>query len=269
MTRLVLTSMWVALMAVVSVSHAASMISVDVFPTEGLAGFSTFVVSATTDQAGIDGFDFTGAGGPESGLGFFGPMNQIDFFGQPTVFNNLNAAIDGSGGDSRQDSQFLFSQEDGLTLNAGESPTLLQAAKAQLGAGRTLPIARLVVADSDQVTYNGTITELLSTGGFANAPVEGLLTACCGPHPFPEWDPMAIDFGNVFSSQQMAGPLPAQLSNVGDGVLNILDVSIVNTVGPVPGTFFPTLHCRYARQAELWLEFPIEVEAVQFSIRRQ
>src|SRR5262245_31559498 len=77
-------------------------------PTTGLPGFRTVTVTATSTVAGelIQGVDFFGGPIYNMDLGFFGPMNQVNPSGQPTVFQDLNAFFGAT--PVAQDSQFLF-----------------------------------------------------------------------------------------------------------------------------------------------------------------
>lgn len=124
-----------AMLVAAASSQAAVIVSSTSAPTVGLAGFTTFTLTASTDQGSIQGFDF--ASKPE--YGFFGAMNQVNPFTLPTIFADNNAVIPATGNDVSADSQFKF-QSSTLTIPAGfaeEGPAKLRAvfaAGAPLGA---------------------------------------------------------------------------------------------------------------------------------------
>lgn len=155
----------VALMFAATVSaNAATVVDVTSSETAGLPGFTTYLLSATTDQVGIDGFD----------LRFEGDMNQVLFnnvlggiFSDDTLFLlDPNAAA--------QDSYFTVGATGKLTIGPAESDSSLAAAIAQLDAGQTLQFAQIVAPTDAEVIFSGTITETTS-GGFADAQVQGIL----------------------------------------------------------------------------------------------
>ena len=143
------------LMLVLTISAAAqatNVVTVNSVPTPGLPGFSanTFIITMEVLTDEIVGYDGR----------FDGPMNQVNPFGMPTVFQDNNVAFGYVGENVLRDSQFLFKTTNLDTVNgvlvgrAGESAVLLDGAFAMKG-GRSNPqalqsvaIAQLVVLDS-------------------------------------------------------------------------------------------------------------------------
>jgi len=143
------------LMLVLTISAAAqatNVVTVNSVPTPGLPGFSTntFIITMEVSTDEIVGYDGR----------FDGPMNQVNPFGMPTVFQDNNVAFGYVGENVLRDSQFLFKTTNLDTVNgvlvgrAGESAVLLDGAFAMKG-GRSNPqalqsvaIAQLVVLDS-------------------------------------------------------------------------------------------------------------------------
>src|SRR5258708_7513976 len=78
----------VGLLALVAVSaycptaHAALVFTADVASTSGLPGFETYRITASSDLGNIVGYDFSSSGS----YGVMGPMNQLNPFGQRTIF---------------------------------------------------------------------------------------------------------------------------------------------------------------------------------------
>lgn len=124
-------------------------------PTPGLAGHTTYTLSLQTDVADVGALDFLG-GRDVGEFGFFGPMHQVHPSDVGTVFSDQNGVIDAFGGDSRQDSQFLFQSSDILSIRPGESDESLQAAFAGFESfGTDFAFAQIVVHDGAEVSFNG------------------------------------------------------------------------------------------------------------------
>jgi len=145
--------------ALAAVSHAAS-ISISSAPTVGLAGMTTYTLTGTA-AAGekVVGFDFVGGGGA---YGITGPLNQVNPFSLPTVFNDNNTLFVPAGKDVSQDSQFLVKSTDGIAITPSESANALKGAfaflPANLPAGNSLAFVQLVSDNPTAVHYNGTLT---------------------------------------------------------------------------------------------------------------
>lgn len=146
-------------LALAAVSHAAS-ISISSAPTVGLAGMTTYTLTGEA-AAGekIVGFDFVGGGGA---YGITGPLNQVNPFTLPTIFNDNNTLFGPSGADVSQDSQFKVKSTDGIAITPSESANSLKAAfaflPANIPAGNTLAFVQLVTNNPTEVHYNGTLT---------------------------------------------------------------------------------------------------------------
>ncbi|HEX4414034.1 MAG TPA: hypothetical protein VH107_10435, partial [Lacipirellulaceae bacterium] len=82
-------------------------------PTPGLSGFNTYRITATSDLGNIVGFDFSSSGN----YGVTGPMNQLNPYGQATVYKDAFFAT----ADPLQDSHFLFNCTDVASLFPEES----------------------------------------------------------------------------------------------------------------------------------------------------
>jgi hypothetical protein len=131
-----------ASLPVAASSQADVTISYSGVPTPGLPGYATFTITATSTHSylPISGFDFA----TQPSFGFFGPMNQVNPAGQPTIFNDLLCFEC----DLTQDSHFLF-QRNQLTIPSGfasESNTTLRAVFATYPPfGFRVPFVQLVI----------------------------------------------------------------------------------------------------------------------------
>lgn len=167
-------------LALAASSQAAVILSQDAgTPTQGLAGFKTVTVTATSDVPGetITGFDFIGdpaVTDPQTARGFFGAMNQVQLFGGAlsTVFTDNNAVMDAQPGlNHSQDSQFLHATNGLTPVNSpsgfnSEGPTHLRALFGRdTGFGQSTPLVQLVIPDAatGTINYRGVIG--VSRGG--------------------------------------------------------------------------------------------------------
>jgi len=167
-----LRNMFFAISAVLGLavsSQAGVLVSYDSAPTVGLAGFTTYTLTASTDDGSqIQGFDF----GSKPEFGLFGSMNQVNPFGLVTVFNDNNAAI-GATADVSQDSQFKFNSGQ-VTVPAGfasEGADHLQAVFAAAAPlGTSVPFAQLAIPDAANgtVQFLGQIQTVVGTDVFDN-----------------------------------------------------------------------------------------------------
>lgn len=149
-------------LALAAASQAAVIVSSTSAPTVGLAGYTTFTLTATADAGQkIVGFDFVGDG---TSKGFFGAMNQVNPFGVlATVYNDNNIAFGAT--DTSQDSQFKVASTKGIHLGDAEGPNKLQSAfnynAANIGeAAQSWAFAQLAIpnAASGTVQYAGSFT---------------------------------------------------------------------------------------------------------------
>lgn len=145
-------------------SFAAVRFSYESAPTQGLPGYTTFTVTATSlfaDQP-ISLIDFIGDrdnDDPDTAQGFFGPMHQLNPTGLPTVFTDVFDATPDSALMRAQDSHFLFNTADVNSLHGflSEGSSSL---RAFFGFDReysvqSLPIAQIVVRNGDRVIGRG------------------------------------------------------------------------------------------------------------------
>lgn len=168
-----------AVLGVAASSQAAVIISSVGTPTVNLPGFTTWTLTATTDQGSIQGFDF--ASKPE--YGFFGAMNQVNPAGNATIFTDSNGFFGFVGADVSQDSQFKFATS-AVTVPAGfaeEGPTKLRAVFAA-GAplGTAVAFAQLAIPDAAagivnfvgqvQVTTGSSVADVNVAGQVPNVP---------------------------------------------------------------------------------------------------
>ena len=137
----------IAVLALASVAQATITHSVSSAPTVGLAGYTTYTVTMTTDVGVITGMD-SSVDGPA--------INHVNPAGFPTGYMNYNAffgAVDVS-----QDSQFLFmtGTADGQVASGREleGPTQLSCAFAFMGgagsslAGPSLEMLQVCMPDA-------------------------------------------------------------------------------------------------------------------------
>jgi hypothetical protein len=180
-----------AVLAVAAASQAAQIrFEATSEPTPGLATHQTWIVKAISTQP-MQGFDFAGDGSndPGTGSGFFGPMNQINPAGQPTVYSDNNAIIQALGGDPKQDSQFTPRTADVVVPSgfAEEGPNILQGIwTASAPVGNEFNVAQLVIPIGAQasVSFRGVISTF-ENGGFVDNPVAGTI-------PIPEPASLAL-----------------------------------------------------------------------------
>jgi hypothetical protein len=160
---------------------AGVIISASGTPTVGLAGYTTYTLTAATnDGSQIQGFDFASL----PAYGFFGTMNQLNPAGAATIFADNNAFIPFIPGfDYSQDSQFKFFSSN-LTIPAGfasESNTQLRAVfAASAPLGTSVPFVQLAIpnAAAGSVSFVGQIQTVVGSS-VTNVDVSGLV-------PLPE-----------------------------------------------------------------------------------
>ena len=153
-----------AAMGLAVASQAATIVTQSSAPTVGMAGHTTWTLTAVSDQGPIAGFDFTGGDN-----GFFGPMNQVNPAANATVFTDANGFFAFVGADVSQDSQFKFASNSGTVVGAEEGPNTLQAAisfgtaNAKVGP---LAFVQLAIpgAAAATVDFRGNFT-VLAAGG--------------------------------------------------------------------------------------------------------
>lgn len=122
-----------AVLTVAASSQAAIIIKQTSAPTVGLAGYTTFTLTAETDTGSIQGFDFAS----QPTYGFFGSMNQVNPFTLPTIFMDNNATFAAVSTDVSADSQFKF-QSGQLTIPAGFASESTSQLRAVFAAGAPL-----------------------------------------------------------------------------------------------------------------------------------
>ena len=145
-------------------SFATTIVTQTSAPTVGLPNFTTFTLTAASDQGNIIGFNFDSSGG--SGFGFSGPMNQENPFGLITIFDDVSdAAFFGAGLDPSQDSHFNVATADGIVVNPFENGNKMTGAwNISSGSLAVLPLAQIVLPDGQIATYAGQIT-VAAAGG--------------------------------------------------------------------------------------------------------
>ena len=174
-----------------SIASAAVTIHATPAATLGLPGFTTWTVTAVSDDP-ITAVDFVGNGSsdPATARGFLGVMNQISL-PVPTIFNDNNLIIPvlSPGATALQDSQFSVTST-AVVVPPGlaeESTSLLQAAWAwPTAVGTSVPIAQLVVRGLGSINYRGAITALVN-GIHTDFPVSGVIAS------LPILPPVVVD----------------------------------------------------------------------------
>lgn len=155
-------SFCVAALVGVSSVNAATIISYNPVgePTPGVAGSTTYTLTATSDAGKIIGFNFDSSGG--SGLGFVGAMGQANPFGLPTIFNDVaEGAFLGAGSNIKADSHFLVVGSTGIGVNPAESANGLGGAFNLNNTGsatQSMAFAQIVVPNGGSVSYLGDFT---------------------------------------------------------------------------------------------------------------
>ncbi len=123
--------------------------------TTTLPGYKTITVSISTDDDLLVGFDLE--------FETEGTMNQVNPYGMPTVFEDLNFGFPFVGASVDQDSQFKFNSND-LTVASGSESSTTLAAEFMFDdggddddAGTVVILAQVVVPSGDEVTLSGTV----------------------------------------------------------------------------------------------------------------
>lgn len=171
-----------AALAVAALSPASVIISSSGVPTPGLPGYGTFTITASTnDGSPIQGFDFASL----PAFGFFGPMNQVNPGGNPTIFTDVfNICFFFNNCGLNQDSHFLF-QSNQLTIPGGfasENATSLRAVFARgTPFGTSVPFVQLVIPPFGTVQAVGQIQAVPTNSSPRDNNVAFSIT-----NPFPE-----------------------------------------------------------------------------------
>jgi hypothetical protein len=147
---------------VAGVSNAAVVVTATSVPTTGLSGFETWTVRAASDGMAINGID----------ISFDGAMNQVNPFGLASIFQDNNGTFVAVGANASQDSQFLFTSSQVLSLNTSESATKLAGALTNLSALNTanaINFAQIVLPVGGSVAF----TAGFDAGTGVSIPVTG------------------------------------------------------------------------------------------------
>ena len=171
-----------AVLVLAACSQAGVIITSQGVPTVGLSGYTTYTLTATTnDGSQILGFDFAS----QSTYGFFGTLNQLNPAGLPTIFQDNNAFIPFfSGWDISQDSQFKFVSTN-VTVPAGfssESSSQLRAIfAAPAPLGTSVPFVQ-IVTNGGGITFTGQVQTVIGSVVTDNN-VSGIAQTCldCSP----------------------------------------------------------------------------------------
>ncbi len=183
MTTLLRVFFALALGSISTVASAATVVTVTESAST-LPGHVLYELAAESTSGDIVGFDFFGPGGT---FGFFGPMNQINPAGNPSIFNDANGFFGSVGADVTQDSQFTLPSTVGLTLPStlNEGTGLLQAmiAFTRNPQSGLFSFAQIAAPTEAQVVFQGQFT--IDTGnGFILEDVIGTLPAAAAiPEP--------------------------------------------------------------------------------------
>jgi hypothetical protein len=205
-------------LTVAAVSQAAVTITANAgIDTPGLAGYKTFTLTAASDGAPLQGFDFVGdptaTVDPATSRGFFGPMNQVALTGGlSTVWTDSDALIPvlstPAGASAQADSNFLFASSALLIIpgSARETATSLQGAfSTSADFGQSVAIAELVIptAASGRVDFRGVV----GTTDGAEFPVSGFVDTGGGGGDPPVIAP--VNLGEVEQSTTIMADLAA------------------------------------------------------------
>jgi hypothetical protein len=155
-----------AVLGLAATSQAGVIISQSSAPAVNLPGYSTWTLTATTnDGSQIQGFDFASL----PTYGFFGGMNQVNPAGAATIFQDSNGFFSFvPGADVSQDSQFKFKSSD-LTVPAGfasESATQLRAVFASSAPlGTSVSFVQLAIPNAlvGTVAYLGQVQTVVGS----------------------------------------------------------------------------------------------------------
>lgn len=167
-----------AVVAIATTSQAAVMIQGNLAPEMTVDGFDIYTLTAVSDEGDISAFDFEGDNAVDDDLGIWGPLNQINPFGTPSIFSNNNNILEGTGNNPLLDSQFLFNGtgQTSVTIPDGfsrESASMLAATFAAAGPiGSTVPFARVVMPEGGVGTFSGIV---VVGSNFTEVPVSGII----------------------------------------------------------------------------------------------
>lgn len=159
----------------------------------GQCQLETITMIATSDAGNIIGFNFDSGG--RSGLGFQGPLVQVDPFGLQVIFNDLASSIyELAGTHIKADTHFLVASTDGIHINAAESGNSLSGAFifSDRGAqGSSLAFAQLVHLRGSTISFAGDFTVATPTGNILER-VSGEFTSWLEPPICPEPSAIAL-----------------------------------------------------------------------------
>jgi hypothetical protein len=158
-------------------SQAAITTSITSSPSFGLAGYSTYAITATTTaDEKIIGFDF-GSGS----YGITGPMNQINPAGNSTVFYAFDGFVPFIPSFPEDDSHFKVLTSRGSALNAAESADSLKgtftynAASIPTVASNVWSFVQISTNNPTAVNYFGTLTVQDAAGQSRLETIQGTL----------------------------------------------------------------------------------------------
>jgi len=146
--------------ALAASSQAALIVSHTSVPTTGIAGMNTYTVTASADAGEkIIGFDFVGNG---TNFGVFGSaLNQVNPFGQATVYADSNGLFVPAGADVTQDTQFKVLSSTGIAIQSSESAAALKSAfntNTVATASNVLAFVQIATSTPSTVHLLGTLT---------------------------------------------------------------------------------------------------------------
>ncbi len=149
----------IAVIAIATAAQAEVVASFTSAPTVGLAGFTTYQVTFTTDTDYIAGFELSVT--PDAGY----ELNQVNPESLATIFNDANGSFSGVGADVSQDTQINFSSSDVNIIPSFtyESVTELSAVFAWAGGtndarmAASVNVLQICMADGDTATVSGIV----------------------------------------------------------------------------------------------------------------
>ncbi len=164
MSRSVIAAVFVVCISVAA--QAAVTTSFTSSPTVDLAGYTTYIVTLTSDTGDLTGFE----------VSFDGPMNQMNLFDLSTIFiPDIQTTQFAPHPIFDWDSHFLFYESDLIVVpGASESPTHLAAIFAFTGAsaliytGPSVEIAQIIIADGNTVEMTGEVSVGVTIVAFAD-----------------------------------------------------------------------------------------------------
>jgi hypothetical protein len=157
-------------------------LTAELLPVMGGTTIETYRITATSNLGSVVAADFTKV----NSFGITGSIGQVNSGGEPTIFSNVTANENAT---IHQDSQFLVTSDEVLSLFTEESESGLHGAFAFIGdkqfsAGQSLPFAQVSTSDPSGVNLKGAFVVRRANGDLIETEINVSLSDIpLGPAP--------------------------------------------------------------------------------------